>query len=505
MHALSTLTVRTASVGALVVALVPALAAPGGGSAVGAPPPAAGSAVTSSGPAAVGAGRAATPRPRITGVAPASGPTAGGARVVIRGKNLAAVGRVTVGGRRAVVLSRRRDRVVVRTPEAGTCARTSVQVRVHARGVRSRTGPRSRYTYLGRTVTPAVAGGEHVSVALRRDGVVLAWGSGSDGVLGQGHTGETAVPVRVRGLGCVQAVAAGSKHVAALTAGGAVWSWGSARMGQAGDGYLGIRLRPSRAHLGARVVQISAAGDKTVALTASGVVAGWGWETAGELGRGRYVTKTPVVVDSFREVREVVAGAANVLVVRRDGSLWGTGSGAALAVDADSSTTRPFEVAVPGDVVGVRVGRGSVHAVTSDGALWGWGLNAGEAAGAVGLGHSGPPVRTPTATSLTQVVAVAGTTPQGLALRDDGSVWGWGWCLDCDPAGGAPGEGTRYAPTQVPGLTDVVRIAAAHGRFHAIHADGRLSVWGRSWVLPGGDIQQVVPVPTTVPGVDLRP
>jgi len=444
-------------------------------------------------------------RPRVTRVAPASGPTAGGTRVVISGRNLARPTRVTVGGRTATVLAARRNRIVIRTPEAPTCVRTVARVVVRTKAGASRVTKRTRFTYAGRVARPAVAAGNRFSVALRRDGAVLAWGAGQYGVLGQGNEASSSGPVRVKGLGCIVAITAGASHAAALTAGGQVWSWGAATAGQAGDGRLGVRLLPSRALLDVPVVQISAAGDKTVARTADGSVLGWGWETAKEFGGGRHMTKLPVRLTSLRQVRDVFAGASNVLVVRHDRTLWGLGAGPALGLDAAGSSALPRQVGSLGGVARVRVGLGSVNAVTADGSLWGWGVNDGEAGGALGLGFSGPPVRTPTTTSLTDVIDTAGISPQGLALRSDGTVWGWGACTYCDPAGGAPGDGTRLAPTQVPGVSGAVGIATANGRFHALHADGRVSVWGYGWVLPGGDYRQTVRSATLVPGLDLVP
>jgi alpha-tubulin suppressor-like RCC1 family protein len=50
------------------------------------------------------------------------------------------------------------------------------------------------------------------SLALKGDGTVWAWGSNSDGQLGDGTTANRNTPVQVKNLSGVQAIAAGAQH-----------------------------------------------------------------------------------------------------------------------------------------------------------------------------------------------------------------------------------------------------------------------------------------------------
>jgi alpha-tubulin suppressor-like RCC1 family protein len=72
------------------------------------------------------------------------------------------------------------------------------------------------------------------NMSLRRDGTVWAWGGNGDGQLGIGNTTDSAVAVRVHGLGSVSAIAAGSAFGLALLHDGSVWGWGDANNGQLG-------------------------------------------------------------------------------------------------------------------------------------------------------------------------------------------------------------------------------------------------------------------------------
>lgn len=98
----------------------------------------------------------------------------------------------------------------------------------------------------GVTDVKAVAAGSSHSVALENDGNVYAWGSNSDGQLGQGATcgKDQASPVRVNGLDGVTAVSAGMYHTLALKGDGSVWAWGSNEHGQVGNGSVSSTSSP---------------------------------------------------------------------------------------------------------------------------------------------------------------------------------------------------------------------------------------------------------------------
>jgi len=82
----------------------------------------------------------------------------------------------------------------------------------------------------------------------------------------------------------------------------------------------------------------------------------------------------------------------------------------------------------------------------------------------------------------TPMLALGGRGGTGftLALRDDGTVWGWGsnWF-------GQLGDGTdnnyRFAPAQVPGLSNIRAVAAGGGHSVALRNDGSVWTWGQSY------------------------
>jgi len=93
----------------------------------------------------------------------------------------------------------------------------------------------------------AIAAGSLTSYALMQDGTVRAWGSNSEGALGDGSLSgpESCVegepcsrsPVTVSGLSGVSEIAAGTESTSALAlAGGRPLTWGGNEFGQLGDG-----------------------------------------------------------------------------------------------------------------------------------------------------------------------------------------------------------------------------------------------------------------------------
>src|SRR6185437_1887324 len=88
----------------------------------------------------------------------------------------------------------------------------------------------------GLTAVDVLAGGSH-SMAVRTDGVLVAWGANGSGQVGDTTT-TTPRPnaVIVAGFTQAAAIAAGSSHSVAVTSNGHVWTWGSDGFGQLGDG-----------------------------------------------------------------------------------------------------------------------------------------------------------------------------------------------------------------------------------------------------------------------------
>jgi alpha-tubulin suppressor-like RCC1 family protein len=83
-----------------------------------------------------------------------------------------------------------------------------------------------------------------VSLTLKADGSVWAWGSNEWGELGDGSTTNRLTEVQVVNLSGVVAIAAGFFHGLALKADGSVWAWGDNHFGALGDDTTTNQLTP---------------------------------------------------------------------------------------------------------------------------------------------------------------------------------------------------------------------------------------------------------------------
>jgi len=195
-------------------------------------------------------------------------------------------------------------------------------------------------------------------------------------------------------------------------------------------------------------------------------------------------------------------GAGENIALRSDGTVWtwgwasagvlGNGHGVAmLDPDMQYNELVPFEVLGPGGVghltgiVAIAGGERHNVALDSAGEVWAWGWNG---FGQLGNGFTvdldvnatdsmcTTPMKIP---SFTSVRAIATRGYHTLALKNDGTVWAWGY-----NASGRLGDGTttdRHSPTQVVGLTGhggVVSISGGGKVNAALMADHTLMTWG---------------------------
>ncbi|WP_368667433.1 RCC1 domain-containing protein, partial [Corallococcus sp. AB030] len=234
------------------------------------------------------------------------------------------------------------------------------------------------------------------------------------------------------------------------------------------------------------VARVAAGGDFSLLLKQDGTVWGWGYNSEGELGDGTRTSRLkPVQVLGLTGVKALAAGDFHTHAVKQDGTVWAWGRNEYGQLGDGTTTDRLRPVQVPGLTGVTALATGSSNhtlALKQDGTLWGWGDNG---FGALGDGTTTDrltPVQVP---GMTGVTALATGPFHTLALKQDGTVWAWG-----NNADGELGDGTttdRLTPVQVPGMTGVTALAA--GAFHtlALKQDGTVWAWGDNFVGGLGD------------------
>ncbi|MFB9993338.1 RCC1 domain-containing protein [Deinococcus oregonensis] len=215
----------------------------------------------------------------------------------------------------------------------------------------------------------AVASANVHSLALKADGTVVAWGDNLDG--------QTTVPA---GLSGVVAVTAGYFHSVALKADGTVVAWGYNVDGQS-DVPAGL----------SGVVAVAASQNHSVALKADGTVVAWGFNGQGSVPAG------------LSGVVAITAGQDHSVALKADGTVvaWGFNFFGQTSVPAGLS-----------GVVAVSAGGSHSVALKADGTVVAWGYNVD--------GQADVPA------GLSGVVAVAAGLDHSVALKADGTVVAWG-------------------------------------------------------------------------------
>jgi len=299
-------------------------------------------------------------------------------------------------------------------------------------------------------------------------GRVIIWGNNA-----LGHVEELPppsarlepMPISGRDFDDVTALAAGRSHALAVRSDGTVAGVGFNLQGQAtgigstkpdtGKGLVAISGRPL-----SNIVSVAAGDYFSLALARDGQVIAWGEAS---------------VPEGLSNVVAIAARGALCLALKADGTVtgWGTKPWVHPRVPSDLSNV----VAI---AAGGASGGSYEHsmALRTDGrvVVWGAGISRQELS---------PP-------ELTNAIAIASGGGFSLALKSDGTVYGWG--VNSGGSGGnAPTTGPPVPDNYSCGLvrvdgqvlSNVVSIAAGSGFGLAVKSDGTVVSWGDKQHYPG--------------------
>ncbi|KFE69022.1 RCC1-like domain-containing protein [Hyalangium minutum] len=345
------------------------------------------------------------------------------------------------------------------------------------------------------------------SVAVSPSGDVWVWGNGLGRDLGTWPEIQlgTGLPVRMpRMTEAVSASSAsGGGHSLILLEDGTVMAWGINNVGQLGDGTTLTGFERVKVKGLTEVVAIVAGDTHSLAARRDGSVWAWGSNSYGQLGDGtttRRLLATPI--PGLSQIVAVAAGSSHSLALRADGTVWAWGTNSYGQLGDGTRTQRLSPVQVPGltDVVAIDTRFATSYAVRTDGSVWAWGANfSGQLGDGTQSTYRATPAPVP---GLTQVVSVAAGHSHALALRRDGSLWAWG-----TNHSGQLGRGTESPtglPEPVPGLEGVIAAAADSVHSLALRRDGSVYTWGHNQLGAMGTGSDRQATPTRVDLRDVR-
>lgn len=324
-----------------------------------------------------------------------------------------------------------------------------------------------------------------------------------------------------------------------IKADGTVWSWGGNNIsGQLGDGTNEVRSTPVKVVGLTDVIQVVSGGRATIALKNDGTVWAWGSNILGILGNGTggiaEVQYTPIKISGLSDVIAIgendTFSHSGFYAIKQDGTLWTWGCQANKIIDHSvltcpilESPRLPIQLSKLFGVIDFQSrttgGTGvlnSYYVLESDGTVWAWGNNfAGQLGNGTNSntilphGITGTDRNTPEqVTGLTDIKEIASmNTGAGIvvfALKKDGTVWAWG-----DNSSRQLGTGMTTSsvdsPTQVSGLTGIIKISVDTSHSLALKNDGTVWAWGSSnlYGATGTAVDRITPTPTPVQLVGL--
>jgi alpha-tubulin suppressor-like RCC1 family protein len=263
------------------------------------------------------------------------------------------------------------------------------------------------------------------------------------------------------------------------------------------------------AHADVRASSIAAGtAHSAVVKTTDNTVWTFGSGGNGRLGDGATTTRVlPVQVTSLSNVSAVAAGAAHTLFLKSDGTVWAAGvnSNGQLGDNTITQRTSPVQVKTGAStfltgVTKIAAGGSFSLAVKSDGTVWGWGLNSSGQLGNNSTTQSNVAVqvKTDATTFLTGVTHVAAGDFHALALKSDGSVVAWGYNVNGRLGNGGTTQSNVAVPVSFSAGTVITAVAAGGSHSLAVKSDGTLWAWGNktSGRLGDGSTsgQQLVPL-----------
>ena len=358
--------------------------------------------------------------------------------------------------------------------------------------------------------------------AIREDGTLWTWGeANSFGSLGHNTVVTASSPVQVAGGGSWSQVSVTLSNTAAIKTDGTLWTWGADDYGQLGNnpflpyswtqintnssakyairsdgtlwfwGSAGTQLTGFGITTGARSSPVQLGTDSWLtlgtggrqtqfAIKANGTLWGWGQNTNGMLGDGTAIHRSsPVQIGIGFSWTAVVNGQTATAAIRSDGLMfsWGGNSNGELGSNVASTVFRSSPVQIGTGFSWIMLagsGNETRLAIRQDGTLWGWGQGSGGIIGDIAATNRSSPVQVGVGFSWTTVCTQGSTTH---AIRQDGTLWGWGANATYNLIGDNTTIG-KSSPVQVGVGFSWTTIRTSEANRHAIRSDGTLWGWG---------------------------
>jgi alpha-tubulin suppressor-like RCC1 family protein len=288
-----------------------------------------------------------------------------------------------------------------------------------------------------------LSAGYRTSAAIKTDGTLWTWGSGTNGRLGTNDTTQRNTPVTTfAGGSSWKQVSLADNHTAAIKTDGTLWTWGFGSSGQLGTNDTTDRFTPvttfaggtdwKQVSVGSYIFSVGISVENyshTAAIKTDGTLWVWGYNYYGQLGTNDTTDRfTPVTTFAGgTDWKQVSSGNIHTTAIKTDGTLWVWGYNyGGLGTNDETNRSTPVTT-FAGGTNWKQVSSGSFHtaAIKTDGTLWTWGFGSSGQLGTNDIIDRSTPVTTFAGGSSWKQMSAGGA--HTAAIKTDGSLWTWGF------------------------------------------------------------------------------
>jgi alpha-tubulin suppressor-like RCC1 family protein len=258
-----------------------------------------------------------------------------------------------------------------------------------------------------------------------------------------------------------------------------LYAWGDNASGQVGDSSVESRSSPVQVDSSITWSSVSLGRDAAFGIKRDNTLWSWGLNSSGQLGLGNTINRSsPVQVGALTNWAQVGSGflAVHAAAVKTDNTLWAWGRNDEGQIGQNTvfgSPSSPVQVGTLADWAQVSANSNSTLAVKTNGTLWGWGNNADGQLGDGTVTRRSSPVQIGALTGWSRVSS-GGT--QSVAIRTNGTLWAWG-----RGASGQLGDNTvvsKSSPVQIGALTTWSQASSGETHTLAVRTNNTLWSWG---------------------------
>ncbi len=326
-----------------------------------------------------------------------------------------------------------------------------------------------------------IATGYKFSVAIKRNGTLWSWGENNLGQLGQGDTFNKNTPRQIGSDSNWKSISSGYSHTVALKKNGTIWTWGLNSHGQLGQGNTTSYNYPKQLGTDTNWKYISVGEDHTLAIKSDGTLWGWGLNGSGQLGlnnQTNYYT-SPQKLGSDTSWSKIFTGSKTSAAIKTDGTLWMWGYSSNYFIQTQQQQTiytNPQKIGTDTNWIEISIGYNHVLALKNNGTLWTWGSNNN---GKLGLSNGqfvfSVPQQLGTDTTWSSIsLSKMSNSEHSVAVKKDGTIWGWGINNFGQLGLGTPSYSANYSPIKINNQMNISQISTSSDFTLVIKKDGSL-------------------------------